>query len=399
MKSKPSFLENFLVFLKLGCTSFGGPVAHIGYFHNEFVVRRKWLDERAFADIVALCQFLPGPASSQVNLAVGMHRAQWKGALGAWIGFTMPSAILMTGFAYGVGFLGDLAQAGWLKGLKLAAVAVVAQAVWVMVTKFCGSRATATLALAGAMLILAWPAGLAQVGVIAGGAVLGWILFRHESGKSWVDQTDQLDIPYGRRLGAAFLVIFLVLLLGLPILTAWTHHPAIVSFDRFYRAGSLVFGGGHVVLPLLQTAVVDPGWVSNDQFLAGYGAAQAVPGPLFSFSAYLGAVMKPHPNGWMGALWCLMAIYLPSALLVFGSLPFWEAMRRQPSARAILKGANAAVVGVLMAALYHPVWTSAVHGPVELILAMAAYGVLVFWNCPPWLVVLFSAGCGEVLLR
>jgi chromate transporter len=399
MSAKPSLTETFLVFLKLGCTSFGGPVAHIGFFHDEFVVRRKWLDERSFADIVALCQFLPGPASSQVNMAVGLHRGRWAGALVAWLGFTLPSALLMTAFAYGIGFLGDLSHAGWLEGLKLAAVAVVAQAVWIMAGKFCASWSTAALALAGAILVLAWPSGFAQLVVLATGALVGWIFFRPEADKIQGGPSARLDIPYGRRLGGALLALFFLLLIALPILAATTHAQAVMSFDRFYRAGALVFGGGHVVLPLLQTAVVTPGWVTNDQFLAGYGAAQAMPGPLFTFSAYLGAVMQPEPNGWLGAIWCLVAIYVPSTLLVFGALPFWEALRRQSQARALLKGANAAVVGVLLAALYRPVWTSAVHGPMELILTLAAYGLLVFGRCPPWVVVLASALSGEILLR
>lgn len=398
MKTTPSLLETFWVFLRLGCTSFGGPVAHLGFFHEEFVVRRKWIGERAFADLVALSQFLPGPASSQVNLAIGLHRARWSGALVAWTGFTLPSAVLMTAFAYGIGFLGDLTHAGWLKGLKLAAVAVVAQAVWVMAQKFCAGPVTALLAIGGAIAALAWPSSLAQVSVIAAGAVLGWLFFSREKSEASAESHTPLEIPYGHRTGGVLLAIFVILLVGLPLLTAAIHNPFLTIFDRFYRAGSLVFGGGHVVLPLLQTAVVDPGWVSNDQFLAGYGAAQAVPGPLFTFAAYLGAVMKPEPHGWPGALLCLVAIYVPANLLMLGALPFWETLRRQNFARVLLRGANAAVVGILLAALYHPVGTSAIHGMLEAALALAAFILLTWGKGPPWLVVILSALAGQMLL-
>jgi chromate transporter len=400
MKANGSMWEIFRVFLKLGCTCFGGPIAHLGYFRQEFVVRRKWLDEETYADVIALCQFLPGPASSQVGLVVGMHRGGWIGALAAWIGFTLPSALLMTGFAYGVANLGNLEHAGWLRGLKLAAVAVVAQAVGAMALKFCAGRLTATIAIVGAMIILAWPSGFAQVLVIGLGSFFGWVFFRKSPEKKARSAREgKLTVPFGRQLGAVLLAVFLLLLVLLPGLASWTHSPALASFDSFYRAGSFVFGGGHVVLPLLQTAVVNPGWVSNDSFLAGYGVVQAVPGPLFTFSAYLGAVMKPQPNGWAGALWCLVAIFLPAALLVFGALPFWEKLRHESFAQALLKGANAAVVGVLLAALYRPLWTSAVHGPIEFIVALAAYGLLTLWKWPPWLVVAASAVTGFLFLR
>jgi chromate transporter len=399
MGAKASPLETFLVFLRLGTTCFGGPIAHLGYFHEEFVVRRKWLDDHAFADIVALCQFLPGPASSQVGLAIGLHRAGWLGALAAWVGFTAPSAALMIAFAYGVGALGNLEHAGWLAGLKLAALAVVAQAVWAMASKFCAERLTASFAIGGAIVVLTWSSGLSQILVITLGALLGWMLFRHEAAENKTNgQSGHLRIPYGSSLGFVLLAVFLLLLFGLPVLSVWIQNSAVAAFAGFYRTGSLVFGGGHVVLPLLQTAVVNPGWVGNDRFLAGYGAAQALPGPLFSFAAYLGAVMKLQPNGWLGGLWCLLAIYVPAALLVFSFLPFWESLRRQSFARAVLKGANAAVVGVLLAALYQPVWTSAVHGPTEFILALAAYGFLTFWKWPPWLMVAFSALGGAIFL-
>ena len=399
MTAKATVWETFLVFLKLGLTCFGGPIAHLGYFHEEFVVRRKWLDSYAFADTVALCQFLPGPASSKVGMVIGMHRNGWLGAFVAWVGFTLPSALIMTAFAFGMAKLGDVSHAGWFNGLKLAAVAVVAQAVWMMASKFCTEKATAIIALAGAITILAWPSGIAQILVIGLGSFFGWLLFRGQRPDDTGNpHSGKLTIPYGRRFGAILLVVFVALLLILPALAASTHNSAMASFDSFYRAGALVFGGGHVVLPLLQAGVVKPGWVSNDQFLAGYGVVQAVPGPLFTIAAFLGAVMKPQPNGWVGALWCLVAIFIPGALIAFGSLPFWERLRHLASARALLKGANASVVGVLLAALYQPVWTSAVHGPVEFLFALAAYGLLVFWSWPPWLVVGASALGGALLL-
>jgi len=392
-------LKTFLVFLKLGLTCFGGPIAHLGYYRDEFVLRRKWLDDHAFADIVALCQFLPGPASSQIGLVIGLHRAGWPGALAAWLGFTLPSAALMIAFAYGIDAAGPLEHAGWLAGLKVAALAVVAQAVAGMASRFCTRAITAGIALGGAVVILASASTLSQILVLTLGALLGWTFFRHETVPEIAGATTgRLHIPYGPRLGLVLATAFLLLLFALPILAAATHNSALSTFDTFYRTGSLVFGGGHVVLPLLQAGVVHPGWVGEDKFLAGYGAVQAVPGPLFSFAAYLGAVMKPHPNGWLGGLWCLLAIYTPAALLVFSALPFWETLRRQSSARSILKGANAGVVGVLLAALYRPVWTSAIHSPKEFLLALAALGLLVLLKWPPWLVVASSALAGACFL-
>jgi chromate transporter len=394
-----SLPETFLVFLKLGVSCFGGPVAHLGYFHDEFVVRRKWLDDSAYADIVALCQFLPGPSSSQVGLAIGLHRSGWPGALAAWLGFTLPSALLMTAFAFGLTWLGPVQHAGWLAGLKLAALAVVAQAVWAMGTKFCTGAATLAIALAGAALVLASPSGWAQILVITLGGLTGVIFFRDAGEKRTKDEVGRLHLPYGRRCGFLLLTTFLLLLFGLPAVSAIAHSATLTRLTAFYRAGSLVFGGGHVVLPLLQAGVVKPGWVTDDQFLAGYGAAQAVPGPLFSFAAYLGAVMKPPLHGVPGAIGCLVAIYLPASLLVFSALPFWETLRRQEMARSLLQGANAAVVGILLAALYRPVWTSAVHGPGDFAIALAALALLVFMKCPPWLVVIGAALAGEILLH
>lgn len=339
----------FRVFLRLGCTSFGGPVAHLGYFRAELVERRGWLDEAAYADIVALCQFLPGPASSQVGVSLGILRAGLPGGLAAWCGFTLPSAFLLIAFAYGVAQAGDLSHAAWLHGLKTVAVAVVAQAVWGMARTLCPDRKRVTLAIAAAVLALAVPSAFGQVGAIAAGAAYGWGFIREPP-----RITGQLGFTLSRRLAIASLVLFAVLLLVLP-LAATTGSHVLDLFARFYRSGSLVFGGGHVVLPLLQQSVVPPGWIGDDGFLAGYGAAQAVPGPLFTFAAYLDAAMAPLPNGWLGGLLCLVAIYLPSFLLLIGVLPFWDKLRQQGAVQAMLRGVNAAVVGILLAALYTPV--------------------------------------------
>ncbi|MGO4574173.1 chromate efflux transporter [Microvirga sp. 2TAF3] len=386
--------EVFAAFLKLGLTSFGGPVAHLGYFHDEFVVRRRWLDERAYADLVALCQFLPGPASSQVGMAIGLSRAGYLGALAAWTAFTLPSAVALVLFAFSIGVLGHALGSGWLHGLKVAAVAVVALAVLGMARSLTPDRERATLAVVAATITLAIPSAWGQVGAIVLGGLVGATLLR---GGAPIDHV-ALPLSVSRRVGVAALTTFFALLIGLPFLAAATGSQSIALFDAFYRAGSLVFGGGHVVLPLLQAEVVPSGWVTNDAFLAGYGAAQAVPGPLFTFAAYLGAVMGPEPNGWAGAALCLVAIFLPSFLLVIGTLPFWEDLRRTPTAQAALKGVNAAVVGLLLAALYHPVWTAGILGPADFALAVAAFLLLFMWRTPPWLVVVLSAAAGGVIV-
>jgi chromate transporter len=333
--------EVLLVFLRLGLTSFGGPVAHLGYFREEFVVRRQWLGERAYADLVALCQFLPGPASSQVGLAIGLSRAGYLGALAAWCGFTLPSALALVLFAVGVAALGDALGSAWLHGLKIAAVAVVANAVLGMMRSLAPDRERATLAVIAAAVALMVPTSAGQLGAIALGAVAGLALAR---GAPPATGHVELPVSVGRLAGALWLVLFFLLLAGLPALALRSDSQELALLDAFYRAGSLVFGGGHVVLPLLQAEVVPPGWVSNDAFLAGYGAAQAVPGPLFTFAAYLGAVI----GGWPAAILCLVAVFLPSFLLVAGALPFWEAIRARPAAQAALAGVNAAVVGLLL---------------------------------------------------
>jgi chromate transporter len=386
-------IEVFAVALRLGLTSFGGPVAHLGYFHDEYVVRRHWLDEKTYADLVALCQFLPGPASSQVGIGIGLIRGGLLGALAAWLGFTLPSALALVAFGYGVDALGGAVNSGWLHGLKVVAVAVVANAVLGMMRTLAPDRERATLAVAAAALVLAVPTAAGQIGAIVLGGVIGAALFKNETRGDHA----QLPLTVSRWAGACLLIAFFVLLVGLPLLAAALPNQSLKLFEAFYRAGSLVFGGGHVVLPLLQASVVPPGWVSNDAFLAGYGAAQAVPGPLFTFSAYLGTVMTLPPNGWLGALICLIAIFLPSFLLVIGTLPFWDALRRLPVAQSALRGVNAAVVGLLLAALYYPVWTSGIASGADFALAAAGFLLLFMWKLPPWLVVLLSALGGAAI--
>lgn len=376
----------FMVFLRLGLTSFGGPVAHLGFFRDEFVVRRRWLSEHSYGDLIALCQFLPGPASSQVGMALGLSRAGYRGALAAWAGFTLPSAIVLIVFALGIARYGDGMAAGLLHGLKVAAVAVVAQAMWGMARTLCPDRARITLMAATACVVLLLPTITAQVGVIAAGAALGLMLFKPAAAGAH----ERLPITVGRRAASMWLGLFFALLAALPLLAQAWPSPALAQVDAFYRAGALVFGGGHVVLPLLQAEVVPSGWVASEAFLAGYGAAQAVPGPLFTFAAFLGASMSSGPSGWLGGLICLIAIFLPSLLLVLGTVPFWEQLRRSTRAQAALAGVNAAVVGLLLAALYDPIWTSAILGPPDFGLALVALVALTAWKLPPWLVV---AGC------
>lgn len=378
---------------RLGLTSFGGPIAHLGYFHDEYVVRRKWLDEQGYTDLVALCQFLPGPASSQVGIGIGILRAGPLGGLMAWLGFTLPSAILLVLFAYGVGWVGGVEDAGWLHGLKIAAVAVVAYAVWGMARTLAPDRARATVAVVAAVIALSWQTAPAQVLIIAAAGLIGWRFLPAATGPPPL----HLRVPIGRRLGVAALVLFFGLLIGLPLLRQVTPNQGVAVFDSFYRTGSLVFGGGHVVLPLLQAEVVSPGWVTDSEFIAGYGAAQAVPGPLFTFSAYLGAVMAGRPTGVAGAALALVAIFLPSFLLVTGALPLWGAVRGHAGFQSALRGINAAVVGLLLAALYDPVWTSAIERAADFSLALVAFLLLAFWKAPPWLVVAFAALGGALI--
>ena len=396
-----SALEVLSVSTRLGLTSFGGPIAHLGYFHAEYVARRRWLDEQTYADLVALCQFLPGPASSQVGIAVGIFRAGLLGGLAAWLGVTLPSALALVAFAYGLQALGGI-DAGWLHGLKVVAVAVVAQAVWGMSQTLTPDRPRATMAVLAAVAMLAWPTAISQVLIIAAAGfiyhrmtLLGWQGLPASPGQTPM----QMHMPISRRLAVVAWVLFVGLLVGLPLLRHLAPSQPLAVFDSFFRVGSLVFGGGHVVLPLIQAEVVPPGWVTNEQFVAGYGAAQAVPGPLFTFAAYLGAVMHPWPNGWAGAALALVAIFLPSFLMIIGGLPLWNRLRAQASFQAALRGINAAVVGLLVAALYQPVWTSAIHAPVDFALGLADFLLLAFWKWPPWLVVGCSALAAAVLAR
>lgn len=388
-----SFFEVLGVFGRLGLTSFGGPVAHLGYFREELIARRKWVDEQTYADLVALCQFLPGPASSQVGFSLGVARAGLLGGLAAWIGFTLPSAIALAAFAHGVTALGNAADTNLLHGLKVVAVAVVAQAVWGMARNLCPDRQRATLAILAAIVTLVWPTTLGQVVMIVVAGLLGWRLLPGQT----VAPTAPLHLPVRRGLAVVCWFLLFGLLALLPVVRQLAPVHAFALFDSFFRAGSLVFGGGHVVLPLLQAEVVSPGWVTNEQFLAGYGAAQAVPGPLFTFSAYLGAVEQPSPNGWAGATLGLVAIFLPAVLLVLGALPFWNVLRERQSFQAALRGINAAVVGLLLAALYDPVWTSAIHTTVDFALGLAAFGLLVLWKLPPWAVVVVTGVAGAAL--
>ncbi len=388
-------IEVFLVFLRLGCTSFGGPVAHLGYYRAELVAKRRWLNEATFADFVALCQFMPGPASSQVGMSIGLLRAGPLGMLAAWTGFTLPSAVAMTLFGYGVGVMGDLSRAGWLLGLKLVAVAIVAQAVWGMARNLAPDRARASLAVAACLVCLAVPSSLGQIGSILLGGLAGVTLLPRETPNS--DPPPALNVRIPAAYAGLLLAVFVGLLVGLPWLAAASGRHSVHLVDAFYRAGSLVFGGGHVVLPLLQSAVVAPGWVGQDVFLAGYGATQAVPGPIFTFAAFLGAVEGSAPNGWAGAVVATVSIFLPSFLLVGGLLPFWDTLRHRVVVRAALRGVNAAVVGVLLAALFNPIWVGAVHRSADFGVGLVAFLLLTMWAVPPWLVVLLGAAAGQML--
>jgi chromate transporter len=383
---RPEVWSVFLVFLRLGLTSFGGPMAHLAFFRDEFVLRRRWLTETAYADLVALCQFLPGPASSQVGMAIGLLRGGYPGALAAWLGFTLPSAVLLVLLALGLTADGGPAMAGALHGLKVVTVAVVAHAAWGMARAFCTDAWRIGLMLASAGVLLWWPVPGAQIGVVVAAGALGLLCLRVPPAHAH----DALPVPVSRHAGAVWLAVFAVLLLGLPWWAAVTASPVLDRIDAFYRAGALVFGGGHVVLPLLQASVVPPGWVDESAFLAGYAAAQAVPGPLFTFAGFLGAAMA---GPWGGVL-ALLAIFLPSFLLVAGGLPFWAGWRASARARAALSGVNAAVVGLLLAALYQPVGTGAILRPTDAAFALLAWVALAVWKWPPWAVVGAGAAIG-----
>lgn len=379
--------EVFLAFLKLGLTSFGGPVAHLGYFRHEIVERRGWVDDKTYADLVALCQFLPGPASSQVGIALGLSRAGYAGAFAAWLGFTLPSALALTLFGLGLTAYANIIGLNWLYGFKIAAVAVVAQAVLAMGRKLTPDFLRVAFALGTAAVALLIPSIFGQIGIIALGGIFGFIFLKSH------DSPPPIELRHGvsQTIGITALVLFFGLLLLLPLLATVIASQGMDIFSGFYRAGSLVFGGGHVVLPLLQAEVVASEWVTEDAFLAGYGAAQAVPGPLFTFAAYLGAVMEQEPRGWAGAGLCLTAIFLPSFLLVIGVLPFWEKMRKYMPVQACMRGVNAAVVGLLLAALYHPLATMPLSGTT---LALTGFFLLEILKSPPWLVVALSVTAG-----
>jgi chromate transporter len=387
--------EVFRVFLRLGLTSFGGPIAHIGYFRHEFVERRKWLDEQAYADLVALCQFLPGPASSQVGFSLGLMRAGYGGALAAWTGFTLPSAIVLVLFAYGASALSGPVGGGLVHGLKLVAVAIVAQAVWGMARALCPDRIRASIAVVAALLILFSASSIAQIGAILLGGIAGLALCRAEQSTG----VSHFAVPVSRAVGLAALAVFSVLLIGLPVLARLSPDSGIALFEAFYRSGALVFGGGHVVLPLLEREVVDGRWLDRDTFLAGYGLVQALPGPLFSFAGFVGAAQTYGPRGITGGLIALFAIYLPSLLLITGVLPFWDRLKREARARGAVAGAGATVVGVLAAALWDPVLTTTVQRPSDWALVAAAYIFLQVAKLPPWLVVIGFAIATGVFLR
>ncbi|MGD8192730.1 chromate transporter [Brevibacillus ginsengisoli] len=382
-------LEVLWVSTKLGVTSFGGPIAHLGFFHDEYIKRRRWLDERTYADLVALCQFLPGPASSQVGMGIGIMRAGLWGGVFAWIGFTLPSVIALTIFAL---FLKEshVADSGWIHGLKIVAVAIVAQAVWGMASKLTPDRNRATMAVIVMGITLLWQTAISQIALIIVAGIMGLFLYRGTQQA----ELPELNISIRRSVAVISLVAFFALLVLLPVMRMLTSSQWLAVFDSFYRSGSLVFGGGHVVLPLLEREVVPVGWLTKEQFLAGYGAAQAVPGPLFTFAGYLGAMM----GGWSGALIATIAIFLPAFLLVVGTLPFWDSLRKRPKFQGALTGVNTAVVGILLATLYNPIWTSSIYGSKDFVLAAVLFSLLVFWRTPPWAVVLAGAVGGFVIL-
>lgn len=387
-KKKSVWIEIVAASSKLGLTSFGGPTAHLGYFKNEYVDKRKWLDDKAYADIIALCQFLPGPASSQVGIAIGMLRGGMMGGLLSWLGFTLPSVLILALFAFLYQSM-DLTDAGWIHGLKLVAVAVVLHAVIGMGKTLTPDKPRVTIAIATMIVTVLFPSAVGQILMLVVAGLLGFLLYRKQA----VLPTAELPISIRKRTGAIALALFFLLLFGLPVLRSIFQHGYIALFDTFYRAGSLVFGGGHVVLPLLEREVVPNGWISAEQFLAGYGVAQAVPGPLFTFASYIGGMIA----GVGGVVVATVAIFLPSFLLIIGSLPFFNEIRKQPKLQAAFTGINAAVVGLLLAALYDPVWTSSVQTATHFSFAAVLYGLLAVWKYPPWVVVIIGAVGGYLL--
>ncbi|SFB02498.1 MULTISPECIES: chromate transporter [unclassified Bacillus (in: firmicutes)] len=387
-KSKGSLLEILMVSTKLGLTSFGGPIAHLGYFHEEYIRRRKWMDEKSYAELVALCQFLPGPASSQVGIGIGVMRAGVLGGIVSFLGFTLPSVVALMIFALILqGY--EVVDAGWIHGLKVVAVAIVAHAILGMAQKLTPDLKRKVIALVALVGTLLWQSAYTQVIIILFSAIIGYLIYKEQSEK----EDTSIHFPISRRFGVICLMLFFALLLLLPVLRETTSLHWIALFDSFYRSGSLVFGGGHVVLPLLEREFVPTGWLSEEAFLAGYGATQAVPGPLFTFAAYLGTVMK----GWLGGIIATVAIFLPAFLLILGTLPFWDKLRSNPKINGALMGVNAAVVGILISAFYQPIWTSSILGPIDFAFAAILFSMLVYWKLPPWVIVLTGAIGGALL--
>lgn len=384
-----TWLEILVISTRLGLTSFGGPIAHLGYFHEEYIRRRKWMDEKSYADLVALCQFLPGPASSQVGIGIGVMRGGIIGGIISFLGFTLPSVIALIIFASLLHTFG-IEDAGWISGLKIVAVVVVAHAVLGMANKLTPDLQRKTIALFALFVTLLWQTAYSQVGVILFAGVVGFLLYRQQPD---TEEANVTHFPISRRFGYICLTLFFGLLILLPILRQLTSLQWIAMFDSFYRSGALVFGGGHVVLPLLEQQFVPTGWLTEQQFLAGYGAAQAVPGPLFTFAAYIGAVI----NGWQGGLFATFAIFLPAFLLILGTLPFWDALRSNPKIKGALLGINASVVGILISALYNPIWTSSIHTAKDFALAAILFSMLVHWKLPPWIIVVTGALGGMLI--
>lgn len=387
-KSLTYYLEIFLISTRLGLTSFGGPTAHLGYFHEEYIRRKKWMDEKSYADLVALAQFLPGPASSQVGIGIGVMRGGVLGGIISFVGFTLPSVIALILFASLLSEF-DIANAGWIHGLKIVAVAIVAHAIIGMAKNLTPDLKRKTIALFALITTLVWQATFAQVAVILLAALFGFLLFRnHDEHKVTSSQ-----FPISKRFSVICLLLFFGLLFLLPIMRELSGSAWLAMFDSFYRSGSLVFGGGHVVLPLLEQEFVPSGWISEESFLAGYGATQAVPGPLFTFAAYLGTVMK----GWQGGVIATIAVFLPAFLLILGALPFWDQLRGNVKIKGAIMGVNAAVIGILISALYFPIWTSSILAPADFALAAILYSMLAYWKLPPWMIVLTGAIGGSLL--
>ncbi len=389
--SKESLSHLFFIFLKLGCTSFGGPVAHLGYFRNEFVARRQWLDEQSYADLISFCQFLPGPASSQVGLSIGLYRAGMWGGFMAWIGFCLPSAVILILFAKGVANLDSAITIKLIHGLKVVAVAIVAKAVWHMALKLCFEKTRITLMCLACVVTLLSPNFITQLIVMLSAAIFGLLFLKMDHREQFVRQRIAV---HSRKLGLLFLALFFGILASLIWIESLTKSLELAIFSTFFKTGAMVFGGGHVVLPLLNSELIPRGWINQDLFMAGYGATQAVPGPLFTFSAYLGASILEFKNIWFGGFLCLVSIYLPSFLLIYGGLPFWENIRTYSKIQSSLSGLNAAVVGLLLAALYDPVWTGAIHSAQDFSIALASFVLLMYWKSPSWLVVALCAFYG-----